>query len=100
MMDIVRWAQLIMASIGAISSAIWFLVERRRVRYVPFLWGMWCAGLVAFRVAVFLFPTMHTADQVLALNSMSNTLYMLGATSVSVITIDHIFGAYKHGHAH
>jgi hypothetical protein len=100
MMDIVRWAQLIMAFIGTISSAIWFLTEKRRVRYIPFLWGMWCAGLMAFRVAVFFFPDPHTTEQVLELNSMSNTLYLVGATIVTFITINHIVGAYKHGRTH
>ena len=100
MMVIVRWAQLVMASIGAISSAVWFLIERRRVRYIPLLWGLWCAGLIIFRVAVFYFPDPHTADQVLVLNSASNTLYLVGATIVSFITINHIAGAYRHGRTH
>lgn len=100
MMDVIRWLQLITAMVGVVSSAVWFLMERRRVRHVPVMWGLWCGCLIAFRVAVFYFPANYTADQVTILNSISNTLFLLGAIIVSTITIEHIIGAYKHGRIH
>lgn len=100
MMDILRWAQFIIATLGFFTYVVWFFIERRRVRYISIMWGIWCAGLIAFRLAVFFFPTEHTADDILVLNSLSNTLFLFGAVSVLVITIDHIIGAYRHGRNH
>jgi cytochrome bd-type quinol oxidase subunit 2 len=96
MTDLLRWSQFIAAIIGAALSAVWFVVERRRVRYIPFMWGLWCMCLVAFRVAVFYFPAVHTPEQVIILNSISNTVFLLGAVNVIFITANHIIGVLRH----
>ena len=92
MTDALKWILPIVAILGILSSVVWFLVERRRVRYIPVLWGLWSGGLLAFRVAVYLFPIDHTPDQVFILNSISNTLYLLGALIVTLINTYHIVG--------
>ena len=97
MTDILRWILPIIAFLGLASSIIWFLVERRRTRYIPVMWGLWCSGLLAFRVAVYFFPVNHTPDQVLILNSISNTLFLSGSVIIVFINTLHIFGARKHG---
>lgn len=99
-MTLLQLTQLIIASLAFIVSVVWFLVERRRVRYISVLWGLWSAGLIAFRVAVYFLPVDHTQDQILLLNSLSNTLFLFGAASVLCITTYHIIGAYKHGRHH
>jgi hypothetical protein len=99
MTNIVWWSQFIVATLGAITSAVWYFSERRRVRYISALWGVWCVLLMAYRIYRWTLITV-LQDQALFINSLINWLLLLGALSVFVITIDHIIGVYKHGRAH
>ena len=100
MVGLLRWSQLIMAVIGAISCVAWFYIERYRNRQLPFMLGAWCFCLIAFRFAVIFVPLPETPEEIQILNSLSNTLYLLGAVIVSYTAISQVIGVFKHGSIH
>lgn len=96
-MDNFLWlTQFMVALLGIIVSAIWYLTEKRRVRYISLLWGMWCALLASYRVYRWTIVAV-SHDQALFLNSLVNWLLLMGAINVCLITIDHIVGVHRRG---
>jgi hypothetical protein len=91
-----QFSQFIIALIGLITSIVWYVVEKRRVRYISVMWGMWCFLMVTYRVYRFTLGTV-TTEQALFINSLINFILLLGAVSVATINISHIIGAKKHG---
>ena len=98
MTNILWWTQFIFALLGTISSAVWYIVEKRRVRYISVLWFFWCAILMVYRIYRWTLITV-TQSQALFINSILNELLLFGALSVVIINISHIVGA-RHGNIH
>jgi len=94
---LLQYTQLLFAISGVVSCVIWYKIERHRVRYAPALLGVWCFLLVIFRISRFMFPVPLSVIEVLTFNSLSNLLYLLGAASVTFISISSCKGIRKHG---
>jgi hypothetical protein len=100
MTEFLWWSEIIAAMIGTIASVVWYVVERRRVRYIAIMWGFWCLLLAAFRVARWAIPSPLNIEEALLFNALANWLFLMGALNASVITIAHIVGVKKHGRIH
>jgi hypothetical protein len=85
-------AQFVLAIIGAIVSIIWYVTDKRRVRYAPFLWGIWCIILAVYRI--YRWSDSNTA---VLHASLASLLFTLGLVSVIFIGASNIWEAYKHG---
>jgi hypothetical protein len=84
--------QLILAFCGIVVSVIWYLLDKRRIRYSPFLWGMWCLILIIYRTYRFTDP-----NSGLIHSSLASLLFMLGIVNVIFMGITNIVEVRKHG---
>ena len=84
--------QFVLAGIGIMVAIIWYIIDKRRTRYSPTLWGMWCLILAVYRVYRW-----TNVGGALLHASLASLIFTLGVISVIFIGISNIWEVYKHG---
>ena len=100
MTEFFQLSQFILGIVGIIMAVVLYFTEKRRTRYAAVIWGIWCVLLVAYRVYRFTLDGGLTTDQTILLNSLVNTLVLLGVTYKIFLLVENIVGAHKHGQSH
>jgi prolipoprotein diacylglyceryltransferase len=95
---IIQLIEFIFAFSGVILSVIWFFREKRRTRYAPVVFALWCLLVVVFRIIRWCYPTQITDSELEVFRSVGDTILLLGSTIVNFLSIVAIKGMVKYGH--
>ena len=96
---IIQFIEFIFALSGIILSVIWFFTEKKRTRYAPVTFALWCSLVVVFRAIRWCYPTQITGVELDVFRSIGDTILLLGSTIVNFLSIVAIKGMVKHGHS-